>query len=89
MADINIAIGTGGVLKLTYPNKFNGWARYSKNNTTDKYVAQATLTGKVHTNLLCDVGSDMEYVYTRFGSIDSVPITSNDVLFVELEKLLQ
>lgn len=88
MNDINIDITGNPILKMIYPNMYNGWAKYSKNNTTDKFVGKQQGTDEIVSNLLCDTGAEMTYTHMNFGTIGGVDITSNDVLFNELEKLL-
>lgn len=88
MNDININIAGSPILKMEYPNSYNGWSKYSKNNTTNKFVGKQQGTDKIVSNLLCDIGAEMTYTHMNFGMIGGVDITSNDILFNELEKLL-
>ena len=87
MNTITLDISSNPILKLTYVEGSNAYLKFSKNNATDKFVGQLE-DGKIVSNLLCDIRSEMTYTSMNFGMIGMVTIEDNNVLFAELEKLL-
>lgn len=76
----------GDLLKIVYNGGSNNLMKYTKNVVTNQELALLTQDKGIETTLLCDESRD--YNHTMFDTIGGVDITTNMILFNELEKLL-
>lgn len=88
MDNINaVDVAILNLVKITYGNGHGSYKRFSKNLKTNNFVAEYW-NGDIASNILCDVNDSMTYSHSQFGTVGSVSILDNTILFTELEKLL-
>lgn len=75
-----------GILNIIYNDQPGRFQEYSRNLTTGFNVALLADEQGVETSILCQ-GIRM-YDHSMFDDIKGTPITDNQILFDELEKLL-
>ena len=77
---------SAGILNIIYNVQDGRFKEYSRNITTGHNIALLKNDLAVETSILCK--SEQFYKHDMFDTIKGVNITSNQILFDELEKLL-
>ena len=77
---------TGDIMNMVYNDSAGRFSEYSRNMTTGQYLAKLNNDMGIETDILCT--SNMQYDHSMFTTIGGVNITTNTILFDELEKML-
>ena len=85
MANIVIT-QTGDIMNMVYNDSSTRFSEYSRNMATGQYLAKLNNDYGIETNILCT--ANMQYSHESFTTIGGVSITTNTLLFDELEKML-
>ena len=76
----------GDLLKIVYNGSHPLLMKYTKNVITNQEIGLIKMDKGIETTLLCDELT--RYTHMMFDTINGVEITSNMILFNELEKML-
>ena len=76
----------GDIINVVYNGDSDRFDEYSRNMATGQHLAKLANDNGVETNILCN--AEMQYRHNQFNTIAGVAVSSNQILFDELEKLL-
>jgi|TARA_Y100000310_G_C20495604_1_gene721376 hypothetical protein len=81
-----VVVKVGDLVCISYNDEATHYEKYTKNVVTREYLGLLLNDDGVYTNILNGEGD--VYTHKSFDTIGGVKITSNSILFDELEKML-
>ena len=86
MAGNIIVTKVGDILSVEYNGESPRFDEYARNMATGHKIARLANDNGVETSMMCN--SDIQYHHDMFDTVGGVAVTTNQLLFDELKKML-